>query len=244
MNDGASSATFSRLGFALLMVLAAAVPLYVVMRMEKRPPAGFAPEAAVESAGAPRSPLTPDPGVDSLSIPEFTLVNQDGETFTRSDLLGDVTIIDFVFTHCPGVCKPMAVNMVRAQKALVDTGVRFVSVSVDPSRDTPERLREYAAEIGADLSTWSFLTDPAGDMATANRMIRDGLKLRELTLAADNLIALPDGGKMPMINHPSHFILLGPDAQPIALAPGTQKELVDALAERARMAVAVVKKRE
>jgi protein SCO1/2 len=70
-------------------------------------------------------------------------------------------LLDFVFTHCPGPCPIQTGIQVSLQKRL-PSGLRarthFVSVSIDPQRDTPEALRAYALARGADLESWSFLT--------------------------------------------------------------------------------------
>lgn len=178
-------------------------------------------------------PLRQDANMDLLSIPDFALTSQGGETVDRSILDGRVTMLDFFFTHCPFVCVPMGRNMRTAQEALEGTGVRFLSISVDPARDTPERLREYAGQIGADLSTWTFLT---GDRAQVNRVLREGLLLAELVEDPNRPITLAGGETMANIAHPSLFILVGPDRQVLALANGTDMQQVRVLIERAREA--------
>ncbi|MEC9373701.1 MAG: SCO family protein [Planctomycetota bacterium] len=178
-------------------------------------------------------PLEPNPNLSSLSIPEFTLTTQNNEPFTRDDLRGSITVIDFFFTYCPFICPTMKTNMKQAQDALADTGVRFVSFSVDPEHDTPDRLREHAASIGADTSTWTFLT---ADAVQTRRILREGLLLADLTLDPSNMISLPGGAEMPNITHPGRFILLDHEANILALYNGLDQNEVQALIERARAA--------
>jgi len=93
--------------------------------------------------------------------PDFTLVDQTGDPLSLSDLRGQAVVLDFVFTHCPGPCPILTASHVSLQRMLppeVRERTHFVSVSLDPGRDTPERLRAYARERGADLRDWSFLT--------------------------------------------------------------------------------------
>ncbi len=182
---------------------------------------------------APATALTPDSNMDMLSIPAFTLTAQDGRTITRDDLLGGVTILDFFFSSCPFICPPMSRNMKHAQDKLADTGVRFLSVSVDPERDTPERLREYAREVGADTSVWTFATGPR---EVVTRILRDGLLLSEPVEDERSPINLKDGGTMANILHPSHFIMLGPNAEIVSLYNGLSRDAVDELIARARAA--------
>jgi protein SCO1/2 len=177
--------------------------------------------------------LAPDPNMDLLSIPEFEVTTQDGETYTRDELLGQLTILDFFFTHCPFICPPMSQNMLRAQRALANTDVQFLSISVDPEHDTPERLKEYAREIGADTSTWTFTTT---DRETVNRILRDGLLLASSQPNPEQVINLPSGTTMSNITHPSHFILVGPDGDILSLTNGLNRAEVDVLIDRARQA--------
>lgn len=206
----------------LVMILVAAVGMYALSQVGRT--------GSVD-------PLRQDLNMDLLSIPDFSLTSQDGETVDRSVLDGRVTMLDFFFTHCPFVCVPMGRNMRMAQQALEGTDVRFLSISVDPERDTPERLRAYAEGLGANLSTWTFLT---GDRAQANRILREGLMLAELVEDPNRPITLAGGETMANIAHPSLFILVGPERQVLALANGTDAQQVRVLIERAREAAGAV----
>src|SRR5690606_168937 len=67
----------------------------------------------------------------------------------------------------------LTTQMANLHRRIDSPDVRFVSVSVDPATDTPERLREYAARFRADTSRWSFLTgDPASMRLTIERAFR------------------------------------------------------------------------
>lgn len=96
-------------------------------------------------------------------VPAFTLTGADGKPFGTRDLDGTVWVADFVFTSCPEVCPRMTSEMARLQTWLVNRGldgrVRLVSISVDPTHDTPDKLRAYAAQFHA-RPTWAFLTGP------------------------------------------------------------------------------------
>ncbi len=179
------------------------------------------------------SALTPDPNMDLLSIPTFELVDQDGEPFTRDHFLGKITIVDFFFSNCPFICPPMSRHMKRCQDELADTGVRLLSISVDPEHDTPERLREYADELGANTDRWRFAT---GDRAEVTKILTEGLLLAAPTENANQPINLEGGGQMSNISHPSHFILVGPSAEIISLINGLDQAHVDALIRRTKAA--------
>lgn len=96
----------------------------------------------------------------SWEIEDFTFTNQNNEDVGLADLQGEVWLADFVFTNCTTVCLPMMANMTALQEQLKQEGldVRIVSFSVDPTIDTPEVLKSYAENYGADLSSWDLLT--------------------------------------------------------------------------------------
>lgn len=93
-------------------------------------------------------------------IEEFTFTNQNNDNFGLKDLEGKVWLADFVFTNCTTVCLPMMSNMTELQSQLKAEGLdlEIVSFSVDPAVDTPEVLKSYAENYGADLSNWNLLT--------------------------------------------------------------------------------------
>jgi protein SCO1/2 len=102
---------------------------------------------------------------EAQPAPDFALVDQDGKPVSLASLRGHVLLLDFVYTHCPGPCPILTGTHVAVQRALppeLAEQVRFVSISLDPARDTPAALRQYATARGADLARWSFLTgEPA-----------------------------------------------------------------------------------
>ena len=95
-------------------------------------------------------------------IVDFTLTDQNGENFTFSMLDKDVTVVSFIFTSCPDVCPVITQSLRLVQESLSPSDaerVGFVSISVDPDRDTPEVLTEYTERHGV---SWPHLT---GDKA-------------------------------------------------------------------------------
>ena len=108
------------------------------------------------------------------SVPEFTLVNQDGKNFGSADLRGKIWIADFVYSTCPGPCPMISSRMSELQEPLKKTDVHLVSFSVDPVKDTPHVLRGYADKLQAEPGRWDFLTGP---QSTIYNLSRDGFKL-------------------------------------------------------------------
>lgn len=108
-------------------------------------------------------------------VPEFVLLERNGNEVGLSDLLGHVWVADFIFTHCAGPCPLLSAQMQALQAPLrkyPDT--RLVSFSVDPERDTPEVLSRYAERYLADPDHWLFLT---GEKSGVYSVIRDGFQL-------------------------------------------------------------------
>jgi protein SCO1/2 len=95
-------------------------------------------------------------------LPAFTLTDQRGQPFGSRELAGKVWVADFIFTACQTACPMLSERMAQVGKRARHLGPDFhlVSISVDPERDTPERLAAYAARYGANPISWSFLTGP------------------------------------------------------------------------------------
>ena len=93
-----------------------------------------------------------------FEVPDFKLVDQNGKIFTKKDVSGKVWIADFVFTQCAGPCPLMTMSMVDLQKDLAGSPIQFVSISVDPTHDTPAVLKKYAQTMKADEKNWTFAT--------------------------------------------------------------------------------------
>ena len=117
--------------------------------------------------------------------PSFTLTDQDGRPFSSDRLKGQVWVGALIFTNCPGVCPMMTQKMVKLQEAVPAKDVKLVAFSVDPERDTPAVLKQYAEQRGADAARWHLLTgDKAAIFETAA-----GLKLSAQAATADTPIA-------------------------------------------------------
>jgi protein SCO1/2 len=93
--------------------------------------------------------------------PEFALTDQNGAPFALRDLRGKVVAVTFIYTACTDTCPLLTEKLASLQKPLgADFGahIRFVAVTVDPERDTPAVLRNYARNRSLDTGGWSLLT--------------------------------------------------------------------------------------
>lgn len=113
--------------------------------------------------------------------PEFALVDQTADTVRSEELRGAPWVASFIFTNCGDVCPTITSRMARLRDRLDADGllgdpVRLVSFSVDPARDTPAVLREYAGRYGGSASSeWAFLTGDSPEEIRA--MIQEGFRL-------------------------------------------------------------------
>jgi protein SCO1 len=95
------------------------------------------------------------------AAPGFTLTSQDGARVTLADFRGKAVAVTFIFTSCTDTCPLLTHKMALVQDELgsdFGTKIAFVSITVDPERDTPEVLKEYAEAFEANLAGWAFLT--------------------------------------------------------------------------------------
>lgn len=109
--------------------------------------------------------------VKSDPAPPFELTGTSGETVSLAGLSGKTVLVDFIFTRCPGPCPALTSAKVAVQRGLSAAArkrIHFVSISIDPARDTPDDLRAYGEARGADLTDWSFLT---GDEARVQEIV-------------------------------------------------------------------------
>ncbi|MEX2560165.1 MAG: SCO family protein [Pirellulales bacterium] len=126
---------------------------------------------AMVGAPAPVQPSAVAAG-PPRDLDEFSFLERNGQTVHLADLKGKVWVASFFFTECPGFCLQM--NQEVAALSHEFPGATFVSISVDPEKDTPERLREYADKLGADPNRWLFLI---GDMDDVQQLGQDVFKV-------------------------------------------------------------------
>jgi protein SCO1/2 len=105
-------------------------------------------------------------------VPEFTLTNQSGAPVTLETLHGQIWIADVIFTRCPSQCLHLSTHMKDLQ-AKLPKDVTLVSLTTDPTYDTPPILKKYAGNF-SKADNWIFLT---GDKRVINKVAVEGLKL-------------------------------------------------------------------
>lgn len=117
------------------------------------------------------------------SLPDVELMDQDGQLFSLADYKGDPVFVDFIYTRCPTICRPMGDgfhHILQWQDKHPEQKVRLVSISFDLENDGREALRLYGDRYGARAPQWRI----------AAPLQRSGLDaLRQ----AFGLIVIPDG---------------------------------------------------
>lgn len=101
-------------------------------------------------------------------VADIKLLNQLGDTVNLYDIQGKVIVADFIFTTCGSVCPKLTGNMARMQQSFLKGGdpmkkidasiVQFLSFTIDPERDSVERLKQYADKFGVNADNWWLLT--------------------------------------------------------------------------------------
>jgi protein SCO1/2 len=108
-----------------------------------------------------------------LTKQNYNLINQEGKEVKFPELIiGNITVLGFIYTHCPDICPMTTHNMYLTEKQLKENGiddVKFVALSFDPDRDSPEVLKEFAKIRDLDFKNWTLLT---GKKNTVDELLR------------------------------------------------------------------------
>ncbi len=114
------------------------------------------------------------PPID-IALPQFALVDHAGAPFTTKSMEGSVFVVDFMFTSCPRVCPELTKTMAAFSKTVRDKpGVKFLSITVDPETDTPQKLTEFRDKYGDREAPWFFVT---GDPKVVDDTVLKGFKM-------------------------------------------------------------------
>lgn len=103
-----------------------------------------------------------------LVLQDIELISKTGDTVSLDDLAGDYSVVFFGFTHCPDICPTTLLDMQKINKKLQQNNVtppRFVFISVDPERDTPQVLNDYIAYFNPDFKAYTADTENLNQLA-------------------------------------------------------------------------------
>lgn len=156
----ATTTTIRRTALALPTLLALALAPACTL------PAGSAAEGGAARAEAPAASAAAE---DEFSVYDLGSVwtDQAGASRELASLGGRVQVLAMVYTRCSHTCPLILAELKRIEGALTPAErgrVGFTLVSLDPARDTPARLAEYAASVRLDPARWTLLTGPEGQV--------------------------------------------------------------------------------
>jgi protein SCO1/2 len=174
-SPGAPDRRFLAVAAALFVLGTGALGFAAVRRWNRPSPARHSSANPVP-VPPPEGRLPPLP--HHSKIPEFAFDECRGGTVSRADLEGKVLVVDFFFTRCNGPCPVMTPNLGALHRLWKDDDrIRLVSFNVDPERDTPEVIREYAERYEAG-PRWLFLRSTKAEVL---RVSYDGFRLGDDT---------------------------------------------------------------
>ncbi|WMJ74903.1 SCO family protein [Cytophagaceae bacterium ABcell3] len=154
---------------------------------------------------------------DAHTIPEFSFVSHTGDSISLSDIKGKITVADFFFTRCSGICPEMTSELTRVQENFIDNeDIKIVSFTVDPENDDVEVLANYAAEYKADSRKWSFVTGEKEELYSLARKGFFVTAMEEVDIEDDFI-------------HSEKLILIDKEGRIRGYYTGTDREDVDRL---------------
>lgn len=233
------------LAYLMGFVILAAVGGYTLLRVTDD---GVSAGVEVESTGQPnfytRHAFDKETGKfleDSLAYPgkhptdsitgevipepvrDWTYVDQLNRPFGTEDLRGKVYVAEFFFTSCPTICPRVKGQMLRIEEEFEDyEDFRLVSFTVDPKRDTPEKMLKYAQKLGTkDMDRWRYIH---GDKFEIMELDEDYLSIAEENAAA------PGG-----FDHSGYIVLVDRQGFVRSYASGLDPEEVDYLMKDIRL---------
>jgi len=133
------------------------------------------------------------------NLPEFNLIDHNGEPFTLENLKGQWSLVFFGFTSCPDVCPTTMALLDKVKQRFANHPIQYVMVTVDPERDTQERLKNYL----------NFYNPEFVGVTGAEKMIRAVALTMNISFAK---VPLDDNGNYSM-DHGTYLVLVNPEGQ-------------------------------
>lgn len=154
-----------------------------------------------------------------MDLPDFTLIDQNANPFTRESLEGEWSLVFFGFTHCPDICPTTMQSLSIARDRIVNEGLptsaslRILLISVDPERDSANVLKSYVSNFGADI------VGLTGDISELQKLTK--------TLGIFFARSPADNGDYT-VDHSAAVLIINPSAQLQALfsAPHNAEKFV------------------
>lgn len=146
-------------------------------------------------------------------IPDFEFINQDSNVISHKELGSGPYVADFFFTHCPSICPTVTKEMLRIHDTFKDDNLKLVSFTMDPKRDTPSVLKNYASKLEVGAPKWHFLT---GNKKDLHNISTDFFS-----------VVIEDDDAPGGFNHTGKILLVDENRHIRAFCEGTDSEDVD-----------------
>lgn len=151
------------------------------------------------------------------TVSSFFFTNQQNKKISADHIKNKIWVADYFFTHCASICPKMTSNLNLVQQAFIkDDEVKILSFTVDPERDSAQRLQEYATLYHVNNLQWQLLT---GDKKDLYRFARNDLKI---------VATSGDGGPDDFI-HSEKLVLIDKECHIRGYYDGTEKKQVEQL---------------
>jgi len=137
--------------------------------------------------------------------PSFTLTDQNGKPFHFKPASGELALVNFIYTTCPDVCPLFTAKLAAIQRSLAGEqreNYLLLSITTDPARDTPVKMKEYAEAFKPDFRRWYFLTGSAKELAQVWKDF--GVRVQDLgngQIQHTNLTTLIDGKGLRRVDY-------------------------------------------
>jgi protein SCO1/2 len=171
-------------------------------------------DSEADASGSASAPARPAPELlePGQAVPDEAFVDQNGQPFSLAAARGKAVALTFIYTRCPlpNFCPRMDRHFLAAQRLVatrpsLKDRVQFVSVSFDPAFDTPPVMKQHMASLGADASSWRFVT---ADQNTIERfatrfgvsIVRENADRLEIVHNLRTAILAPDGRLVTILN--------------------------------------------
>lgn len=137
------------------------------------------------------------------ALPDFQLIDENGDPFTPDDLKGHWTFAFVGYTNCPDIC-PAAMASLRKTDSLLPANLpqpEYLLITADPEHDTPEKLRDYVGFFGDDFH------GATGELSV----------LRELAKSLGAVFVHREVEEDLLVDHSGHFALINPEGEMAAI---------------------------
>ncbi|MFM2016554.1 MAG: hypothetical protein RL007_210 [Bacteroidota bacterium] len=157
-----------------------------------------------------------EPGTH-YTVSDFTLVDQIGDTISRADFAGKITVVDFFFVNCQGICPIMNTNLSKVYEAYKGNNkIAFISHTVNPENDSVPVLAAHAKKYNADVKQWHFVT---GDKKEIYRLARKSYLVSDTE---------GDGSKEDFV-HSQNFAVVDGEGHIRGIYDGTEDKEIERL---------------